>query len=115
MRCIITGMETNNKWKGYAICKEMVDTAKELIADQPRRYTMRTALQHLQSEWRKEQLKEAEEKKAILAKKVQTKIKEKLQAAGFTDENDASLTPEKFKEIEHQVLSEIVGEMNENN
>lgn len=28
MKCTITGVDTNNKWRGYPLCKEILDLAK---------------------------------------------------------------------------------------
>jgi hypothetical protein len=28
MKCIVTGKETNNKWKNFPICKEVIELAK---------------------------------------------------------------------------------------
>lgn len=30
MKCLVTGVETNNKWKNFPICKEAVELAKLL-------------------------------------------------------------------------------------
>lgn len=29
MKCVVTGKETNNKWRGYPLCREVIQMAKE--------------------------------------------------------------------------------------
>lgn len=48
-RCNITGNETNDKWNGFFICREMREMAKEMAADKG--ITMRKAMIRLQKTW----------------------------------------------------------------
>ena len=34
MKCIITGLETNNKWKNFPICREAVELAKDMEGEE---------------------------------------------------------------------------------
>ena len=49
MKCIITKIETKNKWKGIPVCSEMVNEAKKLLLQFPH-LTRREALEKLRVE-----------------------------------------------------------------
>lgn len=34
MKCIVTGKETNNKWKGFVVCKEVIELAKKMEGEE---------------------------------------------------------------------------------
>lgn len=61
--CIITGIETNNKFKNIPVCTEMLVEARKLVKeeDQP---DLRTALKFLQRSWKKQMQKIEQEKLA---------------------------------------------------
>jgi hypothetical protein len=50
MKCIITKIETKNKWKDIPVCSEMVAEAKKLMEKFPN-LTRREALEKLRVEW----------------------------------------------------------------
>jgi len=50
MKCIITKIETKNKWKDIPVCSEMVAEAKKLMLQFPH-LTRREALEKLRVEW----------------------------------------------------------------
>jgi hypothetical protein len=52
MKCVITNLETNNKWKDVPICTEMVAEAKKVMIE--REMSMRDALVFLQTAWNKQ-------------------------------------------------------------
>jgi hypothetical protein len=43
MKCIITGVETDNKWKSLPVSKQAIAAARKVIEEFPN-YTMRRAL-----------------------------------------------------------------------
>jgi hypothetical protein len=54
LKCLITGIETNNKWRNHPLCRDIVDLAKVMKAEDPSfcRLTMRQALVKLDEQWR---------------------------------------------------------------
>lgn len=66
MKCLITGTETNNKWRGHPLCRDIVDLAKEMRKSEPgfMRSTMREALVKLDEQWKKRVNEEATKAKA---------------------------------------------------
>ena len=78
MKCMITKIETKNKWKGIPICSEMVAEAKKLM-DQFPHLTRRDALIKLQAEWdRQFKQKALDHAKAKLKLKSEEKFKLKV-------------------------------------
>lgn len=64
MKCIITGKETNNKWRGYVICKEMVDLAKQMEGENGfLDTTLRERILILSQRWNDRAKEEADKKK----------------------------------------------------
>jgi hypothetical protein len=60
MKCIVTGKETNNKWKGFPICKEAIELARLMEGQEGFLHkTMRKRLQILQQRWQERVREEA--------------------------------------------------------
>jgi hypothetical protein len=63
MKCIVTGAETNNKWKGHPICKEVIDLAKSLEGENGfLDTTLRERIIMIRQQWRKRVAEEADAK-----------------------------------------------------
>lgn len=62
MKCLITGMETNNKWRNHPLCKDIIDLARVMREEDPefKKLTLRGALVKLDEQWRKRATEEAE-------------------------------------------------------
>lgn len=62
MKCLITGIETKNKWRGHPLCRDIVDLAKEMRGSEPgfMSLTLREALVKLDEQWKKRVKEEAE-------------------------------------------------------
>lgn len=61
MKCLITGMETNNKWRNHPLCRDIIDLAKVMRTEDPdfQKLTMRAALVKLDEQWKKRVHEEA--------------------------------------------------------
>lgn len=66
MKCLITGTETNNKWRGHPLCRDIIDLAREMreeLANGGRPLTTRQALVKLGEQWKKRINEEVEKLK----------------------------------------------------
>lgn len=60
MKCLVTGVETNNKWRGHPLCREVVEMSKAMeneVGFQGK--NMRQRLIKLQDQWNERVAKEA--------------------------------------------------------
>lgn len=66
MKCLITGVETNNKWRGHPLCREIVQLAKEM-ENQPGFHfkTMRERILKLGEQWKERVREEAKKAKQV--------------------------------------------------
>jgi len=80
MKCVISGMETNNKWKGTPIAKEFMEAAKELRADR-KFLTIRESLQEVQKQFNRDFVKYQADK--IKAKNAEGKSSVELTKQGI--------------------------------
>lgn len=63
MKCYVTGAETNNKWKGYPLCREVVELAKKLEGENGfLGTTMRERIIMLQQRWKERVAEETQAK-----------------------------------------------------
>lgn len=60
MKCIVTGKETNYKWKGFVVCKEAIQLAKQMEGENGfLDTTMKERLRILQQRWKERVKQEA--------------------------------------------------------
>jgi hypothetical protein len=66
MKCVISNVETNNKWRNLPLCKEFVEMAKDMVAEDASKWTdgkspmtVRMALLKLQEQWQADKAKAA--------------------------------------------------------
>lgn len=79
MKCIVTGRETNNKWKNFPICKEIVELAKNLEGENGfLDTTLRERILILAHRWNDRVVEEAKKHAHYEPKSFAKKIKEFL-------------------------------------